>query len=42
MSSDRVAFNMKSTLVSVEAMPRYLLVEEKLKNYVKLTTLKDD
>jgi hypothetical protein len=36
-----VAFDLKSTLVSVEAMARYLMAKEKLRKDLKLTTPED-
>ena len=36
-----MAFDPKSTLVSIEVMFRYILAKEKLRKYVKLITLKD-
>lgn len=40
-STNHVAFDMKSTLVSVKVMARHLLAEMKLKKDIKLINLED-
>ena len=36
-----MAFDLKSTLVSIEVMARYLLAKDKFRKYLKLITLED-